>query len=52
MTQTESKVLVFEQVATKGFKLEVFDARIRRAKIPPADGLSPSETRASHSSPT
>ncbi|MBI1741470.1 hypothetical protein HYR54_00185 [Candidatus Acetothermia bacterium] len=34
MTQTKSKVLVFEKVPTKGFKLEVFDARIRRAKIP------------------
>jgi hypothetical protein len=29
-----SKVLVFEKVPTKGFKLEILDDRIRRAKIP------------------
>ena len=34
MTQTESNVLVFEKVPTKGFKLDVLDDRIRRAKIP------------------
>ena len=34
MTDTQSRVLVFESVATKGFKLEVLDHRVRRAKIP------------------
>ena len=34
MTALESKVLVFEKVPTKGFKLEILDDRIRRAKIP------------------
>jgi hypothetical protein len=34
MTQIESKVLVFEKVHTKGFKLELLDDRIRRARIP------------------
>ena len=34
MTAAESTVLVFEKVQTKGFKLEILDERIRRAKIP------------------
>ena len=34
MAQAASKVLVFEKVPTKGFKLDVLDNRIRRAKIP------------------
>jgi len=34
MTQTESKHLVFEKVPTRGFKLDVVEDRIRRAKIP------------------
>jgi hypothetical protein len=34
MTELEPKVLVFEKVPTKGFKLEILDERIRRAKIP------------------
>jgi hypothetical protein len=34
MTEVQSKVLVFEKVPTKGFKLEILDDRIRRAKIP------------------
>jgi len=34
MTELQSKVLVFEKVPTKGFKLEMLDDRIRRAKIP------------------
>jgi len=34
MTEVHSKILVFEKVPTKGFKLEILDDRIRRAKIP------------------
>ena len=34
MSEAQSPVLVFEKVATKGFKLELVDDRIRRAKIP------------------
>jgi hypothetical protein len=34
MTEVQSKVLVFEKVPAKGFKLEMFDERIHRAKIP------------------
>ena len=34
MTDLQSKVLVFEKVPAKGFKLEILDDRIRRAKIP------------------
>jgi hypothetical protein len=34
MTEIQSKVLVFERVPTKGFKLEILDDRIRRARIP------------------
>ena len=50
--QTESKLLVFEKVPTKGFKLDAIGTHIRRAQIP-GDGLSSSETLgASHSSPT
>lgn len=33
MARLQSKVLVFEKVPTKGFKLEILDDRIRRAKI-------------------
>ena len=32
--EVQSTVLVFEKVPTKGFKLEILDDRIRRAKIP------------------
>jgi hypothetical protein len=32
--QTESKLLVFEKVPTKGFKLDAVGTHIRRAKIP------------------
>jgi hypothetical protein len=34
MTDDQTSVLVFEDVPTKGFKLEVLDNRIRRARIP------------------
>ena len=34
MTEAESKVLVFEKVSSKGFKMEIVDERIRRAKVP------------------
>ncbi len=34
MPQDQSKVLVFEKVPSKGFKLDVLDDRIRRARIP------------------
>ena len=34
MAAGESRVLVFEKVPTKGFKLEILDDRIRRAKVP------------------
>ncbi|HEY3884134.1 MAG TPA: hypothetical protein VGL62_02910 [Vicinamibacterales bacterium] len=34
MTEGQSPVLVFEKVATEGFKLELIDYRIRRARIP------------------
>jgi hypothetical protein len=33
MAELQSKLLVFEKVPTKGFKLEILDDRIRRAKI-------------------
>ena len=33
MTEVESNVLVFEKVPSKGFKLEILDDRIHRAKI-------------------
>jgi hypothetical protein len=33
MARLQSKVLVFEKVPTKGFKLEILDDRIRRARI-------------------
>ena len=32
--QTESKLLVFEKVPTKGFKLDAIGTHIRRAQIP------------------
>jgi hypothetical protein len=32
MTELQSKVLIFEKVPTKGFKLEILDDRIRRAR--------------------
>jgi hypothetical protein len=34
MAEGQSPVLIFEKVPTKGFKLEVIDDRIRRARIP------------------
>jgi hypothetical protein len=34
MTEVQSKVLVFEKVPTKGFRLEILDDRVHRAKIP------------------
>ena len=34
MTELQSKVLFFEKVPAKGFKLEILEDRIRRAKIP------------------
>jgi hypothetical protein len=34
MANPPSKLLVFEKVPSQGFKLEVLDDRIRRAKIP------------------
>jgi hypothetical protein len=34
MKDTQSRVLVFDSVVTKGFKLEVLGHRVRRAKIP------------------
>jgi len=34
MAQSESTVLTFEKVPTKGFKLEIIDNHIRRARIP------------------
>lgn len=34
MSEAQSPVLVFEKVAAKGFKLELIDDRIRRARIP------------------
>jgi hypothetical protein len=33
MTELQSKVLVFAKVPSKGFKLEILDDRIHRAKI-------------------
>ena len=34
MTEVEPRVLVFEKVPARGFKLDILDDRIRRAKIP------------------
>ena len=34
MADTPSKVLLFEKVHSTGFKFEIVDDRIRRAKIP------------------
>ena len=34
MTEVPSNVLVFEEVPSTGFKLEILDYRIRRARIP------------------
>ncbi len=34
MAEVPSNVLVFEEAPSKGFKLEILDYRIRRAKIP------------------
>lgn len=34
MANTATKVLVFEHVPSRGFKFELVDDRIRRAKIP------------------
>lgn len=34
MAETKSTVLTFEKIHTTGFKLELIDDRIRRARIP------------------
>ena len=34
MAQSESTILTFEKVPTKGFRLEALDERYRRARIP------------------
>ena len=34
MTEIQAKVLVFEKVPSKGFKLELVPDRIHRAKVP------------------
>jgi hypothetical protein len=34
MAETQPKVLVFDKLHSKGFKLEILDDRIHRAKIP------------------
>ncbi len=34
MAQSESAILTFEKVPTKGFSVEALDERIRRARIP------------------
>ena len=34
MAELDSRVLVFEKVPAKGFKLDILDDRIRRARIP------------------